>query len=208
MRSRLERFADELKEFYGLLPTPPVDPFALFVWEVLSFKSTPQKRALALTAIKRHRALTPDSMSKLAQKKLEDSVKLAGPPFEQRLRALRTGMSIFQRHPELRETIKEPLPIAEASLDVLPHMSDGSADRMLLFAGGHRVLPMDAGTARVVRRLGYENAREAELPHSIEVYRRVSTYLTHHAVATCTELDPRCGVCPLKDDCPSAQLAR
>src|SRR5215470_10759449 len=96
--SRLERLADELRKFYGLLPTPPADPFALFVWDVLSFKSTPQKRALAFAALKRHRALTPDSMSKLAQKKLEDSVKLAGPPFEQRLRALRTGVSVFQHH--------------------------------------------------------------------------------------------------------------
>src|SRR5262249_25404399 len=161
-------------------------PFALFVWDVLSFKATPQKRALAFAALKRHRALTPDSMSKLAQKKLEDSVRLAGPPFEQRLRALRTGVSVFQHHSQLRKMRKEPLPVAQESLGVLPHMADGDADRMLLFAGGHRVLPMDAGTARVVRRLGYADAPDAELPHSFEVYRRVSTYLTHHASSTCT----------------------
>lgn len=208
MPSRLERLADELRKFYGLVPTPPADPFALFVWEVLSFKSTPQKSALAFAALKRHRALTPDSMSKLAQKKLEDSVKLAGPPFEQRLRALRTGVSVFQHHSQLRNMRKEPLPVAQESLAVLPHMADGDVDRMLLFAGGHRVLPMDPGTARVVRRLGYPDAPDAELPHSLDVYRRVSTYLTHHAASTCTELDPRCGVCPLRDDCPSAQLTR
>jgi endonuclease III-like uncharacterized protein len=161
--SRLERLADELRKFYGLVPTPPADPFALFVWEVLSFKSTPQKRALAFAALKRHRALTPDSMSKLAQKKLEDSVKLAGPPFEQRLRALRTGVSAFQ-HSQLRNMRKEPLPVAQESLGVLPHMADGDVDRMLLFAGGHRVLPMDADTARVIRRLGYADAPDAELP--------------------------------------------
>lgn len=208
MASRLERFANELREFYGLLPTPPADPFALFVWEVLSFQSTPQKRALAFAALKRHRALTPDSMSKIAQKKLEDSVRLAGPPFEQRLRALRTGVTVFQHHSDLEATVKEPLPVAQESLNVLPYMADGGADRMLLFAGGHRVLPMDAGTTRVVRRLGYEEAPDEELPHSLEVYRRVSIYLTHHAASTCTEFDPHCGVCPLRDDCPSAQCTR
>lgn len=207
MASRLERCAGELREFYGLLPTPPSDPFALFVWEMLSFQSTPQKRALAFAALKRHRALTPDSMAKIAQKKLEDSVKLAGAPFEQRLRALRAGVSVFQRHPDLAETLKGPLPSAEESLSVLPHMADGGAQRMLLFAGGHRVLPMDVGTTRVVRRLGYEDAPDAELPHRLEVYRRVSIYFTHHAVSTCTESDPHCRICPLRDECRSAQGA-
>ena len=208
MASRLERFADELREFYGLLPTPPSDPFALFVWETLSFQSTPQKRALAFTALKRHRALTPDSMSKIAPKKLEDSVRLAGPPFDQRMRALRAGVSVFQRHPDLSHTLKGPLPSAEESLSVLPHMADGGAHRMLLFAGGHRVLPMDAGTTRVARRLGYEDAPDAELPHRLEIYRRVSIYFTHHATSTCTESDPHCSICPLRDECPSVQLTQ
>ena len=208
MASRLERFADELKRFYGLLPTPPADPFALFVWEVLSFQTTPQKRGLAFAALKRHHALTPDSMSKVAQKKLEDSVKLAGAYFEQRLRALRTGVSVFQRRADLPATLRGALPAAQESLGVLPHMADGGAERMLLFAGGHRVLPMDPGTARVVRRLGYDTNPEEELPHRIDVYQRVSIYLAHHAVSTCTESDPRCGVCPLRVECPSAQFTR
>lgn len=208
MASRLERVASELKKFYGLLPTPPADPFALFVWEVLAFQATPQKRGLAFAALKRHRALTPDAMSKVAKKKLEDSVKLAGAYVEQRLRALRTGVSVFQRRADLPATIRGPLPVAHESLSVLPHMTDGGAERMLLFAGGHRVLPMDPGTARVVRRLGYEANPEEELPHRLDVYQRVSIYLAHHAVSTCTESDPRCGVCPLRMDCPSAQFTR
>jgi endonuclease III len=79
---------------------------------------------------------------------------------------------------------------------------------MLLFAGTHRVLPMDAGTARVVSRLGYDDAPDAELPHSLDVYRRVSTYLSHHATATCTDTDPHCHVCPLLHDCPAGQSMR
>ena len=82
------------------------------------------------------------------------------------------------------------------------------ADRMLLFAGGHRVLPMDAGTARVVRRVGYDGAPDEELPHSLDLYRRVSLYLSHHAVSTCTDADPHCAVCPLLHDCPTGQSMR
>ncbi|HUK32309.1 MAG TPA: hypothetical protein VLV86_00275 [Vicinamibacterales bacterium] len=205
MSSRLERLAGELKAFYGMLPMPPGDPFALFVWEVLSFHTTPQKRDLAFAALKRHRSLTPDAMAKVAPKTLEDSVKRAGPYAEQRLRALRAGVSVFQRARDLSHAVKEPLPLAHEALAPLPHMGNGGAERMLLFAGGHRVLPMDAGTSRVARRLGCEEPVDGELRHRVDVYRLVSIYLSHHALLTCTEVDPRCSVCPLRADCPSAQ---
>jgi endonuclease III len=206
--SRLERLVGELKQFYGVLPSPPADAFALFVWDTLSFQTTPQKRDLAFASLKRHRALTPDSMAKVAPKALEESVKLAGAYFEQRLRALRAAIRIFQRQPDLPAAFKGPLHSAEEAARRLPQASDGGPGRMLLFAGTHRVLPMDAGTARVVRRLGYDDAPDAELPHSLDVYRRVSTYLSHHAISTCTETDPHCAVCPLLHDCPTGQAAR
>ena len=60
--SRLERLLDALQKFYGALPSPPRDPFALFVWEVLSVHSTPRKRDAAFAALKRIPALTPDAM--------------------------------------------------------------------------------------------------------------------------------------------------
>jgi endonuclease III len=203
--SRLERLVGQLREFYGLLPTPPSDAFQLFVWEVLSHQSTPQQRNSAVTTLKRNLALTPDAMSKVAPKKLEESVKLTGSYVEQRLRALRTGITVFQRNPDLPAVIKGPLPEAQQALSMLPQMSDGGADRMLLFAGDHLLFPLDAGVGRVVRRLGYDEAPESELPATLDDYRRACTYLTHHAVATCTEKDPHCTVCPLLTDCPYGQ---
>jgi endonuclease III len=200
--SRLERFVGQLREFYGLLPTPPSDLFQLFVWEVLSHQSTPQQRNSAFTALKRNLALTPDSMSKVAPKKLEESVKLTGSYVEQRLRALKSAITVFQRHPTLPVAIKGAVPEAQQALSTLPQMSDGGADRMLLFAGDHLVFPLDAGVGRVVRRLGYDEAPESELPETLDDYRRACTYLTHHAVATCTDKDPHCTVCPLLNDCP------
>ena len=203
--SRLERIVGQLRKFYGLLPTPPSDPFQLFVWEVLSHQSTPQQRNSAFTALKRNLALTPDSMQKVAPKKLEEGVKLTGSYVEQRLRALKTAIAVFQRHPNLPAAIKGPVPEAQQALSLLPQMSDGGADRMLLFAGDHLVFPLDAGVGRVVRRLGYDDGPESELPATLDGYRRACTYLTHHAAATCSDKDPHCGVCPLKSDCPYGQ---
>jgi endonuclease-3 len=220
--SRLGRLIGELKAFYGTLPTPPSDPFQLFVWEVLSVHSAPHKRAAAMGALKRNRALTPDAIWKVAQKRLEDSVRLAGPYLEQRVNALRTGVEIFRRAPKLPAVIRGPLPAARRALKGLPQMGEGGAYRMLLFAGDHRVLPVDARLSRVARRLGYgeqqstfsktarvvREAFAAELPNTVAAYRRAYTYFDHHGAATCSESDPHCAVCPLLKDCPEGQKRR
>jgi endonuclease III len=217
--SRLEQLLDRLKAFYGTLGPPPSDPFQLFVWEMLSVHASAHKRDAAMAALKRNRALTPDAMWKAAQKKLEDSVRLAGPYLEQRLATLRTGVDIFRRSPNLSKTIRGPLPAARKVLKDLPRMGEGGAYRMLLFAGGHSVLPVDARVSRVACRLGYgerqssfsktaRSVREAvaaELPADLVIYRRAYLYFDHHGAATCTEADPHCHVCPLQKDCPEGK---
>ena len=217
--TRLERLLGDLRNFYGRLPVPPADPFTLFVWEVLSVHSTPRKRDAALGALKRVRALTPDSMWRVAQKKLEESVAVAGPYLEQRVRALKTGVEVFRRSPRLPAVIRGPLPAARRALKGLPRMGEGGAYRMLLFAAGHPVLPVDARLSRVARRLGYGDkqadfartarairiALSGELPGTLDAYRRAFVYLDHHGAATCTESDPHCGVCPLLPDCPEGK---
>jgi endonuclease-3 len=217
--SKLETLIAALQEFYGALPLPPRDPFTLFVWEALSVHATPRKRDAALAALKRHRALTPDAMSRTPQRTLEEGVKLAGPYAEQRLRALRTGVDIFRRSPRLPAVIKGPVIPARRALKGLPRMGEGGAYRMLLFAADHPVLPVDAAVNRVATRIGYgerhaqfaksaRSVREAiarDLAPTVDNYRRIYLYLAHHGSATCTEGDPHCPVCPLKKECPEGQ---
>jgi endonuclease-3 len=210
---------DRLAEFYGVVRPPPSDPFTLFVWEVLSVHSTPQKRDAALAALTRSRALTPDAMWRAPQKKLEAAVALAGPYVEQRLTALRTGVDIFRRTPKLPSIIRGPIVAARRALKGLPQMGEAGAYRMLLFAADRPVMPVDARVSRVARRLGYgetladfaktarsvRDAVAAQLPPSADAFRRAFIYLHHHGAATCTEADPHCGICPLLRDCPFGQ---
>jgi endonuclease-3 len=217
--SRLSKGIDALQEFYGVLPVPPRDPFALFVWEVLSAHSIPRKRDAALAALKRIRALTPDAMWRAPQKKLEESVRLAGPYTEQRLSALRAGVDLFRRAPGLTSVIRGPLAAARRALKPFPQLGETGAHRMLLFAADHAILPVDARISRVGRRLGYgepaddfkkqarsvQVAISAELPVSVDAYRRAFLYLSHHGGATCTEADPHCAICPLLGDCPDGK---
>lgn len=217
--SRLEDLVGALQPFYGALPRPPRDPFILFVWEVLAVHSTPSKRDAALAALKRIPALTPDSMFRAPQKKIEEAVRLAGPYTDNRMQALRTGAEIFRRTPGLTAIIRGPLLAARRAIKPLPQLGEAGAYRMLLFAADHPVLPADARVTRVGRRLGYGEAQgdfrrqsrsvaaalTQELPEDVEVYRRAFLYLSHHGGATCTEADPHCIVCPLLKDCPEGK---
>ena len=219
MPSRLERLVDALHTFYGAVGSPPRDPFALFVWEVLSPHSTPRKRDAALAAMKRIPALTPDAMWRAPRKRLEEAVARAGPYVENRLRALKAGSDRFRRMADLPALIRGPIAPARRALKGLPQMGEGGAYRMLLFAGNHPLLPVDARVSRVARRLGFgeeqgdfaktaRSIREAvadHLPASAGDYCRAFVYLSHHGASTCTEADPHCRVCPLRAECPTVQ---
>src|SRR6266550_2184341 len=136
-----------------MLPPPPSDAFALFVWLVLSGHSTPKKAGAAFNGLKRIGALTPDGMSNAPPKALADYVNRAGPFGPYRLLALRKGVELFRRDPELPAALKGPAPAALKRMKGLPRMSgDGPAYSMLLFAGGQPVLPIDARVARVATR--------------------------------------------------------
>ena len=143
-------------------------------------------------------------MWRAPQKKLEESVKLAGPYTDNRLQALRTGVDVFRRTPKLASIIRGPLLAARRAVKPLPQLGESGAHRMLLFAADHAVLPADARVTRVARRLGYgeahaefrkqsrsvQNALTRELPPSVDAFRRAFLYLSHHGGATCTEARP------------------
>lgn len=215
-----DRIIARLRKFYGKLPAPPADPFALFVWQILYNHSTPKKRDASFSGLKRLGALTPDGMWHASPKALAECVHRAGPFGDYRLLALRKGVEVFRRDAGLLETLKGPVPAALRRLKVLPRMSgDGPAYCMLLFAGGQPVLPVNARVARVATRLGYgalgpafpkiaKSIRQAigpELGERVTSYRDAYVYFEHHGVATCTETDPQCEKCPLLKDCPFGQ---
>ena len=144
---------------------------------------------------------------------------LAGPYHEQRLRTLRSGVDLFRRSPKLPSVIRGPLPAARRALKPFPQLGDAFARRMLLFAADRCVLGVDPNVSRVGRRLGYgqggdsarrsarsvQRALSCELAPDPDCFRRASVYLSHHALATCTEGDPHCSVCPLLQDCPEGK---
>jgi len=193
---------DRLERFYGPLPLPPSDPFALYVWEVLGVHTTAVRRDAAMGALRRIPALTPDSLGKVARAKLETAVALAGPYREERLRALTAGVDVFKRHRDLPERLRRDITAAGEALALLPHLTPIAGQWLLLFAGGHPLLPDDPDVRRVLARLERDvGAATVQLGGVLTAVQRATLYLSHHGRSTCVE-DPWCHVCPLRSDCP------
>jgi endonuclease III len=213
-KGALLRQLAELQRFYGLLPMPPSDPFALFAWEVLSRNTQPAGRDAALAALRRAHVLTPDAIVRAPRATLEAAVTPAGSSVELRLDALRAGAEVFRRHRTLAGAIRGRLVSARRALKTLGPLDIAGAHRMLLFAGGRALVPVDARVERVALRLGYggkdkglaarsvRRALGSLLGGDVDACRRALVYLSHHASLTCTERDPHCRVCPLAPECP------
>ena len=194
---------DRLERFYGPLPLPPEDPFALYVWEVLGVRTTPARRDAAMGALRRIPALTPDSMAKAARGRLEKAVGLAGPYRDERLRALASGVDVFKRNRDLPKQLRGGLDAARRALSLLPHLTGVSSQWLLLFAGRHPLIPVDPNVQRVLARLRMDAEFAAqELGGVLTAVQRATLYLAHHGRATCMDADPSCHICPLRTDCP------
>ena len=194
------------ERFYGVLPPPPRDPFTLFVWEVLSVHSTPRKRDAALAALKRIPALTPDAMWRAPQKKLEESVALAGPVLrEPAAGAAHRRATCSGGSPKLPKI--DPRAAAGGAARAASRCRRSARPARTACCCSPPttpILPVDARVSRVGRRLGYGEAAEdfkqagaigpgrddRELPPSADAYRHAFLYLSHHGGATCTESRP------------------
>ena len=145
-----------LREFYGLLPHPPADPFQFFLWEILSAHALPARRDLAWQALRRVPALTPDAVFRVPGKTLQELVGIAGPNRDERVELIRATVGEFKRHRgdfDAEAFARVGLRVAARSLRRLAHLPEDMRERGLLFAGNYRVLPVDDPTARVVARL-------------------------------------------------------
>jgi endonuclease III len=213
---RLSAQVAELQRFYGLLPMPPAEPFALLAWEVVSRKALPAGREAAMTNLRKAHILTPDAVIRAPRAALEAAIAPAGSSLELRLDALRAGAEVFRRHRMLPATIRGPLRAARRSLRLLGQLDAAGAHRMLLFGGDHPIVPADPRMFRVAARLGYVTAEKRAirrarrelgvlLGQDSEAFRRATVYLTHHGSLTCTDREPHCRVCPLQAECPAAE---
>ncbi len=106
-----------------------------------------------------------------------------------------------------------PIDEAKAWLTELPGVGPKTAACVLLFSLGRAALPVDTHVHRVSQRLGLIGAKtsavaahdmlEAQMP--AERFYAFHVSVIRHGRRVCQARQPRCGVCVLRDRCPSAQ---
>jgi endonuclease III len=151
-----EFLVPKLREFYGLLPQPPTDPFQFFLWEILSENALPARRDLAWQALRRIPALTPDAVARTPHKELLDVMRLIGPQPDERIERIRSTTGEMKRQrdrfdPDALRT--KGVRFAARAFRRLTHVPREIVERALLYATGYPVLPLDDAGARVVARL-------------------------------------------------------
>jgi endonuclease III len=117
----------------------------------------------------------------------------------------------------LADRVSGPLQGAARALARVPHLSPSARTRALLWAGGHRIAPVDDALARVLARLqGLAPGPKARVRRAARRYLMAACHgepekiaetivvLGHHASHACGDA-PHCGVCPLAPECRHAQ---
>ena len=200
MDRRIEKIIEILNERYRI-EFWKEEPFKALVETVLSQRTRDENTEKAASQLFRV-ADTPKGILKLDQRKIE---KLIHPSGFYRQKAKR----IKQISKIILEKYKGKVPKTREELMELPGVGGKTADIVLCYAFGKKVIPVDVHVAVVSRRLGFtknknpEKIREDlhELIH--EKNRRIINYLfVEFGKEICQTRKPLCYKCPIVKLCP------
>jgi endonuclease-3 len=181
------------------------DAYQLLVATILSAQCT-DERVNQVTPELFHRWPTPGSLARAPQEELEDVVRSTG-FFRNKAKNL-VGMAS-----RLVEAYGGEVPRAMEDLLTLPGVARKTANvvRGVIWGLADGVV-VDTHVARISRLLGWTKRtdpvhieRDLMALHPRERWIDLSHLLIHHGRAVCVARRPRCGLCPVRRDCPSAQ---
>src|SRR5437588_1480731 len=216
--ARLAKVIAELERHYGKPPGPLTrDPWELILLENVLYLADDQHRAAAFKALKQKIGFKPQQIMNAPDDALLSITRMGSiVPFQsaKKLRYIsEVAHYIFQD--DLQAAVKLPLNEAKKALRKFPGLGEPGSEKVLMFAGVHRVLALDSNGLRVLRRLGwgeekksysaiYRSVKEAvasELPPSSAGLIRAYQLLRQHGQETCRRNGPLCPECPVRTSC-------
>jgi endonuclease III len=207
-----------LRRHYGKPPRPiSTDPFRLVLWEQVAYLVPDSRRREAYAALRTRVGLAPGAILAAPPATLQAIARLGGPiAVAERAARLRRSAELAAGRGGLRSVLRLPLPEARRALAAFPMIGEPGADKILLFSGAARLLPLDSNGLRVVQRLGfapeardyrsaYRKAQDALAPHlprTRAALTEAHQLLRQHGQELCRRSAPRCLQCPLRQGCP------
>jgi len=158
MTTTLGRLLGTLGRCYGKPPEPVTrDPFQMILWEQVGYLVTDAQRKVAFDALRTEAGLSADAIAAASDGTLHRIARLGGHmAADSRGNRLRQSAELVLRrwNGDLGAALRLPVPQARKALAEFSGIGEPGADKILVFAGKARLLPLDSNGLRVLGRVG------------------------------------------------------
>jgi endonuclease-3 len=215
----LPRILAALRRFYGAPARATIrDPFRLILWEQVGYLATDAQRKVAFDALRNQVGLEPADIAAAPHATLRAVTRLGGAiAADVRANRLRQSAELVLRkwNGDLGEALRLPYPKARKAMAEFAMIGEPGADKILVFAGTARLLPLDSNGLRVLNRIGlisadknysrmYRRAQEVlapSLPKRQDALIAGHQLLRRHGQELCKTNAPACHLCPVRPSC-------
>lgn len=189
----------------GISADTPWEKVLLLLLQTAAKKGGAEK---ALAGLREEGLVSPDALARLSLDELAEIIRPAGAAPAKAGRVLAMARLIVDRFDgDAAALFALDLDSVRTLLLELNGVGPETADRLLLFAGGFPVLPLDAGLQRIALRhgwvpagIGYEEGQQEllyQLPAEVDQLQQLSELLTEVGQKWCRK-QPQCAGCPLE----------
>lgn len=216
MSSKQDRLLDiyrRLLAFYGPQGWWPAEtPFEMCIGAILTQATAWRNVELAIARLKDNDLLSPGSLIAAGEEVLADLIRPSGYYRQKAARLISLDRYILSRGSSMDWLKQEDPKELRQELLAVNGIGPETADSILLYAGNHPVFVVDAYTRRILHRLGliqasldYHRIQQLfmdQLPKDPALYQEYHALIVALGKEACNP-KPRCGLCPLRDLCPT-----
>jgi endonuclease III len=217
---RLPQLLDALRRHHGPLSPPPAHTaFELVLWEKVAYLASDERRAAVFALLRQRVGLTAQAILAANRTLIVDILETGGMNAAERAsHVIATAEMVVAEFDGALETIcAGPVGAATKQLKRIHGIADPGAEKILLLTRSHPVLGLDSNGLRVLTRLGYGTVARnyattyrsatasalAELGGEIDSLIDAHLTLRRHGQTVCRTVNPHCGACVLRQECPT-----
>jgi endonuclease-3 len=191
------------------------DPFKVLIRTVISQSTAEANTRRAYENLSKRMVITPRRLADADVKEIEEALRVAG-LYRNKSRTIKniSELMLEEYGGSLDFIYSTPLEEARERLMELPGVGPKTADIVLLFCAERPTIAVDTHVNRVSKRLGLASAKAdyEVVRRSVQELYRPKEYLSVHMLLIalgrryCKALNPLCSICPVRQNCPSAEV--